>query len=105
MLLQEATALAAVQSQLETFRSEMQQGSLSHRQAGQLAVRSAVQRAERFVDRTLRLSNFSSLSAYLIGQGPLPVSRSFQVSANLQRSLHAALWKVDEATHSVCCVF
>lgn len=77
---QEATALVGMQDQLETFQSEMQQRSLSQRQAGQAAVNSAVQRAMRFVDRTLRISNITTLSAYLLGQGPLPVSRSFQVA-------------------------
>lgn len=75
---QEAKAVAAVQSELETFQAEMQQASLSQRQMGQAAVDAAVQRAQRFVDRTLRLTNLSTLSAYVIGQGPLPVSRSFQ---------------------------
>lgn len=75
---QEAKAVAAVQSELETFQAEMQQASLSQRQVGQAAVDAAVQRAQRFVDRTLRLTNLSTLSAYVIGQGPLPVSRSFQ---------------------------
>lgn len=77
--LQEAKAVAAVQSELEAFRSEMQRGSNSQRQTGRAAIAAAVQRAERFVDRTLRLNNLSTLSAYVLGQGPLPVSRSFQV--------------------------
>ncbi|DBB09704.1 TPA: hypothetical protein ACH3X3_001344 [Trebouxia sp. C0006] len=74
----EAKAVAAVSSELESFQAEMQQASLSQRQVGQAAVAAAVQRAQRFVDRTLRLSNLSTLSAYVLGQGPLPVSKSFQ---------------------------
>ena len=77
--MQEAKAVAAVSSELESFQAEMQQASLSQRQVGQAAVAAAVQRAQRFVDRTLRLSNLSTLSAYVLGQGPLPVSKSFQV--------------------------
>ena len=79
LFLQEAKAVAAVQTELETFQAEMQRGSLSQRQVGQKAVNAAVQRAQRFVDRTLRLSNLNTLSAYVLGQGPLPVSKSFQV--------------------------
>lgn len=79
-VVQESLALAAVKSELDTFQSEMQQASQSQRQSGKAAVAAAVQRAQRFVDRTLRLSNLSTLSAYIFGQGPLPVSRSFQVS-------------------------
>ena len=75
---QEVKAVEAVQSELETFQAEMQQASLSQRQVGQAAVDAAVQRAQRFVDRTLRLTNLSTLSAYVLGNGPLPVSRSFQ---------------------------
>lgn len=75
---QEAKAVAGVSSELESFQAEMQQASLSQRQVGQAAVAAAVQRAQRFVDRTLRLSNLSTLSAYVLGQGPLPVSKSFQ---------------------------
>ena len=75
---QEARAVAAVQTELESFQAEMQQASLSQRQVGRAAVDAAVQRAQRFVDRTLRLTNFSTLSAYVLGQGPLPVSKSFQ---------------------------
>ena len=71
--------MAAVKAELDTFQSEMQQSSQSQRQTGKAAVQAAVQRAQRFVDRTLRLSNLSTLSAYVFGQGPLPVSRSFQV--------------------------
>lgn len=77
--MQEAKAVAAVSSELESFQAEMQQASLSQRRVGQAAVAAAVQRAQRFVDRTLRLSNLSTLSAYVLGQGPLPVSKSFQV--------------------------
>ena len=77
--MQEAKAVADVESELETFQAEMQRGSLSQRQAGQTAVNAAVQRAQRFVDKTLRLSNLNTLSAYVLGQGPLPVSKSFQV--------------------------
>lgn len=79
--MQEAKAVAAVSSELESFQAEMQQASLSQRQVGQAAVAAAVQRAQRFVDRTLRLSNLSTLSAYVFGQGPLPVSKSFQVGS------------------------
>lgn len=75
---QEAKAVEAVQSELETFQAEMQQASMSQRQVGQAAVDAAVQRAQRFVDRTLRLTNVNTLSAYVLGSGPLPVSRSFQ---------------------------
>ena len=84
---QEAKAVAAVQPELEVFQAEMQQASLSQRQVGQAAVAAAVQRAQRFVDRTLRLSNLSTLSAYVFGQGPLPVSKSFQVEGCLKLPL------------------
>lgn len=79
--------MAAVQPELEVFQAEMQQASLSQRQVGQAAVAAAVQRAQRFVDRTLRLSNLSTLSAYVFGQGPLPVSKSFQVEKCLKLPL------------------
>ena len=97
LLMQEAKAVASVQSELENFQSEMQKASFSQRQKGQAAVSGAVQRAQRFVDRTLRLNNFSTLSAYVFGQGPLPVSKSFQVLSSLflHHFLHSIVWFPD----------
>lgn len=84
----------------------MQQASLSQRQVGQAAVAAAVQRAQRFVDRTLRLSNLSTLSAYVFGQGPLPVSKSFQVTPHLRicQGVFGICFEVSEPSSAVCWV-
>lgn len=74
----EVRAVQAVRIQLEGFRADMEKDSAAQRRAAGDLVGQAVQRCERFVDRTLQLSNVSGLSAYLVGPGPgslLPVAR------------------------------
>lgn len=68
----------AVRSQLARFREGMEKDSAAQRrQAGDLILE-AVRRCEKFVDRTLMLSNIGGLSSYLLGAGSagaLPVVR------------------------------
>lgn len=67
-----------MRSQLARFREGMEKDSAAQRrQAGDLILE-AVRRCEKFVDRTLMLSNIGGLSSYLLGAGSagaLPVVR------------------------------
>ena len=77
----ELAALGAVRAQLKRFGDDMRRDAAAQRAAARDVVAAAVQRAERFVDRTLQLSNLGAAAAYVFG-GPggaagLPVARGF----------------------------
>jgi hypothetical protein len=80
---QELAALMQVRNQLLRFSREVERDSEAQRQACGKAMGGVVQRAEKFVDRTLQLSNVAALSTYLLGPGgkggqaSLPVAQTW----------------------------
>jgi len=77
----ELAALGAVKAQLRRFKDDMRRDGAAQRAAVRDLVTAAVGRAEKFVDRTLQLSNIGAAGQYVFG-GPggaagLPVARGF----------------------------
>eukprot|EP00879_Flechtneria_rotunda_P003905 GHRR01004145.1.p1 GENE.GHRR01004145.1~~GHRR01004145.1.p1 ORF type:complete len:584 (+),score=253.10 GHRR01004145.1:1864-3615(+) len=65
----ELGALEAVRRQLQKFRVEMCKDAEAQRQVCKILVADAISRNNKFVDRTLQLSNIPALTGYLFGSG------------------------------------
>ncbi|KAI8475898.1 MAG: hypothetical protein J3K34DRAFT_517060 [Monoraphidium minutum] len=82
----ELAALSAVSAQLARFAADMRRDGAAQRGAVRELVAAAVGRTDKFVDRTLQISNVGAAGAYIFGGpgGPagLPVARGFDAEVS-----------------------
>lgn len=78
-------SLSLVREQLVAFRSEMEKEGKIQREEVARQVTSFARQSGRIIDKILKLSNWSTLSSYVLGpkgNGKLPVATSFQVEVS-----------------------
>lgn len=87
---QQVAAVKAVERQLRQFRASMASDGDAQRNRIRRSVMDAVSKAERTIDNLIQLSNFSTLSAYLMGStdaAKLPVATSLDPNGDLVGTL------------------
>jgi hypothetical protein len=77
----EVAALSAVRAQLDRFTADMEKDGAAQRAAVRELVAAVVARADKFVDRTLQISNVGAAGSYIFGgaggASGLPVAKGF----------------------------